>query len=433
MRLPSRRIRTAGLIAVLTATSVASIPAFALSRTSKDFSLGDRTRLDQVRYPDLPDEVRIVGLRPNKAVPDIVPADPSYPMWANTSTMSAGAGAIVGVNGDFGTRQGQPKHTLMVDGELWTTGQIGGNAVAWSANGKRAYIGHPALKVLGVDTTTGSNFYIPEWNAGTPSSDAIGAYTSRGGSITRPPGTTSPTTADPKWCAARLVPTSGLAWSGSGKKSIVRTYKVAVQQEPCPMTPLPVGTTKGAVVVAKKFKSGVDNKVMDLSVGDVVKVLWTFDGWPGVTDVMGGQQMLVHNGNNVAPDYTTGADYILNYNPRTAVGITKGCGDTDATTLCKMILMTVDGRQTATNWSKGVRLPLLAKMQIRAGAWMALNLDGGGSTAMWVHHRDTYCQSPTSVGGCLVNRPSESSGERATRSALVILPTADGGTPSGLR
>jgi exopolysaccharide biosynthesis protein len=72
-------------------------------------------------------------------------------------------------------------------------------------------------------------------------------------------------------------------------------------------------------------------------------------------------------------------------------------------------------------------------MQLGAGAWMALNLDGGGSTAMWLRHKDTYCQSVPSVGGCLANRPSQSSGERSTRSALVILPNADAGTPTALR
>jgi exopolysaccharide biosynthesis protein len=107
--------------------------------------------------------------------------------------------------------------------------------------------------------------------------------------------------------------------------------------------------------------------------------------------------------------------------------------DADATTTCDLILLTVDGRQSATNWSMGVRLPFLAKEQLHAGAWMAVNLDGGGSTTMWVKRKDTYCQSAPSVGGCLVNRPSQSGGERATRSAIVILPTADSGTPSRLR
>jgi exopolysaccharide biosynthesis protein len=79
-------------------------------------------------------------------------------------------------------------------------------------------------------------------------------------------------------------------------------------------------------------------------------------------------------------------------------------------------------------------MPYLADELIRAGAYRALNLDGGGSTTMLAKKRNSsYCQSAPSVGGCLVQRPSPSTGERATRSAIVVLPSADAGTPSGLR
>ena len=70
----------------------------------------------------------------------------------------------------------------------------------------------------------------------------------------------------------------------------------------------------------------------------------------------------------------------------------------------------------------------------RIGAWQAMNFDGGGSTTMWVKKRDpAYCESSPAVGGCLVQRPSPSTGERATRTALIVLPSADTGTPAGLR
>jgi hypothetical protein len=48
-----------------------------------------------------------------------------------------------------------------------------------------------------------------------------------------------------------------------------------------------------------------------------------FVGWPGVTDVVGGQQMLVQGGLNVAPPLFEGAHHILDYNPHTTVGITR--------------------------------------------------------------------------------------------------------------
>jgi hypothetical protein len=209
---------------------------------------------------------------------------------------------------------------------------------------------------------------------------------------------------------------------------------VTVQKEPCPRTRLPVGQKAHAVVLASRFRPKIRNKIKRLDVGDTVKIKTTFKGWPGATDVMGGQQMLVEKGTNIAPGYKPGDPHVLDYNPRTAAGITKGCSDTDRTTACKLILMTVDGRQSSTNWSMGVRLPMLGKLLLEQGAWMAVNLDGGGSTTTWVRQKDTYCESKPSVGGCLVNRPfGTQQQERATRAAIVILPSADGGTPATLR
>lgn len=416
------------------ALAVMITPALAATRSSSSFHVGTNTALKTVHVSKGPQEIRVVTLNPGTAVPDIAPADPQFPMWALTSTMSAAAGALAGVNGDFVGEHGVPKHTLMIDGELWSTGQASGRAIAWSADGQTAFIGHPKLKIVATNITNPYAFNIADWNVGTPRGGTIQGYTTRGGTVTRPPGKTDPTATDPHWCEARLVPVHPIAWGGGGERSLIRRYKVEAQPEPCPKTPLGFGTSADAVVVAAKANSTKASKITALKAGDTVRISWTLKGWPRVTDVMGAMQMLVVNGNNVAPGYSSGDNYILNYNPRTAAGITKGCSDRDSSTVCKLLLVTVDGRQTSTNWSKGVRLPYLANELIRAGAWMAVNFDGGGSTTLWVKKKDTrYCQSTPSVGGCLANRPSQSSGERATSSAIVILPSTDTGTPSQLR
>ena len=116
--------------------------------------------------------------------------------------------------------------------------------------------------------------------------------------------------------------------------------------------------------------------------------------------------------------------------------ITVGCSDGDPATGCAFRLVTIDGRQATTNWSRGVRLPFVANELISLGSWEGMNLDGGGSTTMWV--RDTnpsYCQIYPVVGGCVVQRPasSASGGERSIRSAIVVLPGEDPGTPQGLK
>lgn len=82
--------------------------------------------------------------------------------------------------------------------------------------------------------------------------------------------------------------------------------------------------------------------------------------------------------------------------PRTAAGITR-----DGRTL---ILLVVDGRQSS---SAGMTGPELAAVMLELGAWKALNLDGGGSSTMYLR------------GQGVVNRPSDGR-ERTVANHLAI-------------
>jgi len=82
--------------------------------------------------------------------------------------------------------------------------------------------------------------------------------------------------------------------------------------------------------------------------------------------------------------------------PRTAAGITASGS---------LILMVVDGRQTD---SRGVYLEELAVLMQGAGAVTAMNLDGGGSSALVVNNT-------------LINRPVGGSEESQVMSALVVV------------
>jgi len=83
--------------------------------------------------------------------------------------------------------------------------------------------------------------------------------------------------------------------------------------------------------------------------------------------------------------------------PRTMAGI-DGTG--------RRLLVTVDGRQPRT--SEGVTIEEGARLMRELGAVDAMNLDGGGSSAM-------------AVDGMLANHPSDSSGERPIGDAVVVL------------
>lgn len=72
----------------------------------------------------------------------------------------------------------------------------------------------------------------------------------------------------------------------------------------------------------------------------------------------------------------------------------------------KFVLVVVDGRQKL---SIGMTMDELAGLMIELGCIEAMNLDGGGSTAMVVKNK-------------IVNSPSDASGERAVSDALLIFP-----------
>ena len=105
----------------------------------------------------------------------------------------------------------------------------------------------------------------------------------------------------------------------------------------------------------------------------------------------------------------------LQRHPRTAAAVSR-----DGRTL---LLVVVDGRRPG--WSVGVTLPELARLLIDAGAWNAVNLDGGGSSAMWY-------RGPASAGRVL-NQPSDGHVRPvASHLGVRLAPTsvpASGGAP----
>ncbi len=99
-----------------------------------------------------------------------------------------------------------------------------------------------------------------------------------------------------------------------------------------------------------------------------------------------------------AHDLSFGYAWAEQRQPRTMAGIDR---------FGRLLLVTVDGRQPG--FSEGVTLEEGARLMRSLGAVDAMNLDGGGSSAM-------------AVNGLLVNQPSDSTGERADGDDVVVLP-----------
>jgi hypothetical protein len=426
-RLAARPFVAAALLA-LTATllvSVLTMPGHAKKAPSNrhTYELARGVRLTTIRYPGSPNEVRI--LRVNQGAVrapalEVLTASDHYPGYRQPSLLGDEAGSLAAVNGDFVAPDGRPKHLSMVNGEVWTSGIQQGPVFAVSADGQRAFMGSPHLEITAKAGT--ESFQIGSWNAGDPLGFRVAGFTSRGGSVEPPSGDRDPEASDPRYCAARLVPAPAVGPLGSVGAATERSYTVRVQPEPCPKTPISLSGEPDAVAITGLIDRAGGNAVRRLEAGDRVSISTRFRGWPGVVDVMGGSPLLVKDGRNVAPPYDPGDSYLYNYNPRTAVGLGKGCLDRHDATDCITFAVAVDGRQSA-RWSRGMRMPQLAAVLIHAGASWAMNLDGGGGTVMWVGpERRAYCESRPSTGGCLVTRPSENGRERGTSVSLAVRP-----------
>jgi Phosphodiester glycosidase len=434
-----------GLLAIAPATfsgfGPVAVSARAAGTSVHRFSLGSKVKLSVYHFSTGPREVRVITITQGGGAFDVAPAGSTFGVYAKPSaiaskayeTANGASPAIAGTNGDF-AKSGMPVHLEQIDGEIWTSGLQASPRFAINADGSRAWIGNTGLSMTGL--SNGSKFTVDHWNDGTPATDEISAYTKVGGSVERPPGTNSPTSKSPTFCELRLLPTSAASWSGGSRSSITRSYVVGggAHTNPCQQTPLKVGTVSGTVVLASRKKGTGGAFLPTLQKNDAVTLSWKSNGWDGVVDSIGGTPVLVDKGVNVGPPYGTGKNYIYNYNPRTAIGLNAACADTDVTTLCKIFLVTVDGRRP--NWSSGWRMNQLGAFFVqRLHAYYALNLDGGGGTVMWAHKnakRFAPCVR-SAASGCLVNKPSDGGGERVAVMALVALPGSDLGLPKSLR
>lgn len=120
-------------------------------------------------------------------------------------------------------------------------------------------------------------------------------------------------------------------------------------------------------------------------------------------EAVGGRPFLLRDGEIAARLDTVGrAGFASNRHPRTAAGISRDGA--------RILLVTVDGRQAP--FSDGMSLQELALLMQALGAIDAVNLDGGGSTAMVVADGE---------GFRVANRPSDGAGERPVGDAVALV------------
>ena len=135
---------------------------------------------------------------------------------------------------------------------------------------------------------------------------------------------------------------------------------------------------------------GPKDKLLELSVQKSVDIkLSTNPNWDGVKHIISGGPYLIKNGDIYIDVAEQKLNAITGRNPRTAIGIT-----TDK----NLVLITVDGREES---SIGMTLTELAYFMKEIGCIEAMNLDGGGSSVMYVD--GNIVNTPSIKGGIAIS------------------------------
>lgn len=137
--------------------------------------------------------------------------------------------------------------------------------------------------------------------------------------------------------------------------------------------------------------------------GDTITVTRTIA--PDVREAVGGFPLLARDSVLSPTIDRDGAEGFRGLNPRTAVGVADGGR--------RVFLVVIDGRQPGV--SIGMTTRETAALLLALGARDALNLDGGGSSALVVRRGDG-----DAARNEVVNHPSDAVGERAVANALAV-------------
>lgn len=160
------------------------------------------------------------------------------------------------------------------------------------------------------------------------------------------------------------------------------------------------------VVASYNHLTGAAQRALGLDVDGNPMIDWVGANrdWPAAHHAIGSYPSLVTDGAILLePDKDSG--FFDDQHPRTAIGLTAAN---------VLLLVTVDGRAET---GSGMTLRQLAQHMVNLGAVDAMNLDGGGSTTMWI--------ADQSING-VVNSPSDDAaldhaGERAVSDVLLVM------------
>ncbi len=309
---------------------------------------------------------------------------------------------VAAVNADFFsfTPPGVPVNAHVENGRL-LSGPIERPVFAMTAAG-RAWIGR--LLVTGQLQTARATIPLVTWNR--PTAGKVGIVDAAWGIAL------DSIVARTAWVLAPIVATSRV--QARTARAVAPNARPANSSAPSDQRYLvsPLSRTRSSIVTgdtlllvgARAAATGSVAVPMAISAGDTVRVSRTLEPFMPTTAVGGQPQLLRASAFVGAVDSVNDAAF-RGLNPRTAIGY--------ADRGRRLLLVVVDGRQPG--YSMGMSLRQTAELFRALGATDALNLDGGGSSAMVV----TDPRAPTRTR--FVTHPSDSAGERPVANALAVL------------
>ncbi|MBW8827108.1 MAG: cell wall-binding repeat-containing protein [Acidobacteria bacterium] len=300
-----------------------------------------------------------------------------------TSEVARRTGALAAVNGDFFVGDGDPVHALAVDGRLFKAPGLVESMLAFDARQPTgSYVGRPSITMSMRLEGPQITFAVNRVNGVAPGPGETVLYTSEGQATITPP---SP------MCTMTLRPLEAPTVNDAGDTMQRETSQSVI----CGVDP--VALSGADVVMVPEYDPNAA-ALSALPPGSTVTFTWRLQSaWTGVRSAIGANLTLVRNGVRT-PDVTRAGAFYTEKAPRTGVGILADG---------RLVIVTVDGRQA--KYSVGMTVKDFADYLVKLGAVNAVNLDGGGSTAM-------------AIKGVLANRPSDAAGERPIGPALIVVP-----------
>jgi exopolysaccharide biosynthesis protein len=389
----------AAVLAALMLSTCASAADFSSNVFSGELALSDTTGLTSATQADADKAVQenVVTYSPDRTVLPIVAYGTTlYGRSAITAAAKylsgQGYSIVAGVNAAFfDMNTGMPYGLVVTDGLLRTSGDV--NSVGFFDNGT-AVIGKPGLSVK-LTTANGTTDLF--YNKTLTAKNGIGLYSNDYDTRTK--------SGISAWNVV-LTPTSGkaeLTLNGSMEATVAGPASKAAT------CPIPAGSFVLSVAEASIYQSAVE-AVQSLKKGDTVTIQTASDpSWQNVLYACGGGDLLVENGQANSSFTLETADKSV---ARTAVGLKQ-----DGT----VVFYTADYGVG----SVGLTLPELAARMLDLGCTTALNLDGGGSTAMGAHYPGF--DTPSTV-----NQPSDGSLRKCANFLFLVRKTTAAGPASRL-